>query len=573
MKMRSLAVAACALAFVVSAYAEENQPAAEKPAKSAKSKTKAKAPPKMEYRASEAFEEAALNSWRADDFKKFAKQLDDEKSRRPANDRREAHADPKDISKYMHDFQERLLAARTSADVNKLFKDLEAQYAEFSANAAAFNDPKNQDFKYFYARVSPARKMGGYTWRMVPAIQKVRASQEVLVGMIRSIAEQVMVHTGASHHEALFRYMTEPQPDYMTQFRTENDVQAFYINEVAPSIQKSLNILKSLNLKKPIVYNSQLRFGDASFPDKNEKQYRLIGGAEHASIMARLHRRLAAIQVFCAYDFTDYLKIRDMLSHEQGMAIVDAGVFAALARKPDIGDLTRQRRVEVMKEFPKFGGLVQAGKWGKKPNGQPSDSGATLMKYAYNNLYQSAVLLDAARQSLDHRDASFAANSDWLIDPSVFGAREELNETATKNLLALTSPGQFKANSTEFVDDSKKGQRTIASSLTGNSVDVNLRAYFQSPPKNLKEMLPTDFNDEESKWLPIAGGNCTDRKHPSDQCYRNYFYGRATGWSPKAYKNLFPGVSSAQDVAVKMDVLTESRGGRVAANFLVPFVR
>ena len=70
-----------------------------------------------------------------------------------------------------------------------------------------------------------------------------------------------------------------------------------------------------------------------------------------------------------------------------------------------------------------------------------------------------------------------------------------------------------------------------------------------------------------------------------DYCkYRNYFQGRATAWNTNdnkviggrkawSYRTLFPDVRDDLSVAKKMDILTEARGGRMAANFLVPFIR
>lgn len=510
------------------------------------------------------FSTAADTGWSTEQFKSLQNSIEKESGRFLSTNRKKTvHADASKISSYMTKFRERLLAAKTGEDIAELFDSLDKDYKSFSDNKTAFNDIANADFRYFYARVSPTRKMGGIAWRMVPAVEKIRASQEILVGVLRTMAEQVMIHSPGTHHEAMFRYLTEPQKGMLTRFKDENDIQTFFVKEVAPELQTSINSIKSLvNVvsNQPIVYDSRLRFGEASFPDKAEKQYRLIGGAELASVLARLHRRLAAIQVFTAYDFRGYLQIRDQVSYQQGMAIANAPILDLFAGKPDIGDLTREGRMQIMKSraFVNFGKIVPAGKWGKRANGQPYYSGEELMKFAYNNLYQSAQFLKIANDALEKRDEKFE-NSDWLLDPAFIVQRDDLNHVALDNLLALTEAGDYKNHAND------SGLRSVRSALTGDVVQVNLKAYFFNPPKDLKSMMPTAF-EQGPKQMPSKSfcRNCE---------YRNYFKGRATAWDPKAYATIFPGTANGADVARKMDILTESRGGRVAANLLVPFIR
>ncbi len=563
MKFTKLACAVVAgLGLVASSYSEDKQPASAPAQESAIIGFDNK---NLELQ--DVFSNAEESSWTKDQFKALQSSVEKENGRfLSTNKKKSVQADPAKISPYMVKFRERLLAAKTGEDMAELFENLETDYKAFADNKAAFNDVANADFRYFYARVAPTRQMGGIAWRMVPAVEKIRASQEILVGVLRSMAEQVMIHSPGTHHEALFRYLTEPQKGKLTRFNNENDIQTFFVKEISPELQKSISSIKSLMdlvAKQPIVYDSRLRFGEASFPDKNEKQYRLIGGAELASVLARLHRRLAGIQTFVAYDFRGYLYLRDQISYQQGMAIANAPLMDLFAGKPEIGDLTRQGRVAIMRsvtkksEYANFGKIVAAGKWGKFTNGKPYFSGEQLMRLAYNNLYQSAQFLKIANEALEKRDEKYE-NSDWLLDPAVFVQRDELNDVAVDSLVALTEAGDYKNNAND------KGQRGVKSALSGEVVQVNLKAYFLNPPKNLVDMMPTKF-EQGPKEL-------SDKSFCRNCSYRNYFLGRATAWNPTAYSQIFPGTNGA-DISHKMDILTESRGGRVAANLLMPFVR
>lgn len=442
------------------------------------------------------------------------------------------------VSSKMAGFRTALIACRTGECINGLFVKLEKDYDAFE-KSKDFNNPEYLDYRYFGARILPAAKMAGYVWRMVAAVEKIRPVQEMLVGALRSVAEEIKIHAPDSHNEAIFHFLTEPQVGHLVRFENEKMVQDFYGKVILPAIQKATARIVAIQKMyqtnpglSPITYDQQLRFGTVSFPGKGEKRYRFIGPAEVASVLSRLYRRQAAILTFISYDMNGYLKFRKEVGKAQGIDIM----FGALGQT---GRLTREDRVYLMRKYV---------------NGKARANVKDTMARAYVALGQSVQNQEIAKVAIETEH-----DGDWLLEPEFFNARREVTGVALENLKAMTlTPGPV----------------TLYSALSKEPVEVNLYAYFHNPVENMKDLLPLDdekaYDHSEGEVLRSSTAVCNGK--PCE--YRNYFFGRAIGWDIAKYKErIFPAVKTSNDIMKAMDVLSEARGGRMAANFLMPFVR
>ena len=357
--------------------------------------------------------------------------------------------------KWMADFQASLLSARTGADINARLNDLNpgaaaasktdlgSVYARFEASDDA-KDPKCNDFKYFGARMLPFRKMGGYVWRMVPVVEggQIVASQELLLGALRNMAEEIAIHAPGSHNEAIFRFFTEPQAGQTKRFENERDVQNFYVAELAPQISTAIKRISAIKLSTPISLDERLRFGDVQMAS-GEKKFRLIGEAEKHAVLARMWRRMAAINVFAAYDQVGYLEVRRDLGRKQGIdAAISGGVLSAISDS-EINGVTREERVRILKgkhSNPNF--------WNLDPK-----NGAAHMQFAYIDLYNSVNEMRKSNAAL--KLPLEKESNDWLLEPEVMLSRSDQTDHTLAQLWPLVIP----ANPKYVAHDTKSGAK------------------------------------------------------------------------------------------------------------------
>jgi hypothetical protein len=110
-------------------------------------------------------------------------------------------------------------------------------------------------------------------------------------------------------------------------------------------------------------------------------------------------------------------------------------------------------------------------------------------------------------------------------------------------------------------NDLVTGQTDLHSVITDDVVTVNLPAFFNSPPSDLKKLLPDGFNKEGPY------------KTHDGITYRNYLFESPTSWKKEAYNTLFPTLKKGAQVAEFQRTLLESRGGGLVGWPLSIFVK
>lgn len=470
------------------------------------------------------------------------------------------------ISKEYAEFRDKLIKSRTGGQFYDVIKEYDAKYDQIPAHA--------NDLKFAVARLAAWLPMRGVVWRMTPLVHKVVVTQQVLLTSLRNIAEQVKINEPDSHVEAQMLYLTMPDPELLgKQFNVESDFITFLANEVYPSLKKSvarLEAVKMVNVQEggketPIVFDGRIRFGENAFNSNYDafERFKIVGEAERFAALARINRRMFAIASMTAYNWNGHMALRREIGKLFGVGAMESALFDILPGEDNVylAGATRDQRVAIMKKYKTLYTLA--------PNGKQ------WMKLAYYHLHRSGLFLEQTWSSIKNEDPNYVMQ----LDPEIFTARKEQVEIGVANMKKMV--GQ--------IGDGVSGRTTIRGSLSGEELTVDVKGYYDNPPADLKNLLPTSFAKNEDldglKKLPSFKGMSEVRSgkdvmqvqfaNGKTAKFRNYLYGRAKTWNigQDAYGRLFPGLKDGADVAKAMRILNETRGARVVGTGVSTFVR
>ncbi|MBI3554681.1 MAG: hypothetical protein HY074_00285 [Deltaproteobacteria bacterium] len=462
-------------------------------------------------------------------------------------------------------FRDKLVKTRHAEQLEPLLKDYNARYETLP-----------NDLKYVVARLSPILPFRGFFWRMATLAHQAVITQEVLLQTIRAFAEQIMTFEPDAQWQAYMTFFSIPngallwphekgdgvrRPDQ--RFYVENDLVDFLATDVYQALGTAIKRLARLKTtieingkSTPLVFDGRIRFGENAFNQSYDAvdRFALIGDAERFAAMARFHRRMATISQLAAYNMNGNIALRKEIGKKLG---IDASISGMLGDDAlGVDGLIRADRVRLAKGHPKLFTL-RSKEW---------------MKTAYLHLNKWAEYLGRAWEYVQaDRD-----NYDMLLDPDVFAGRHEQIDKAVANLKRM------------LPNPAKGGPASVYGAISGDELHVDLKSFFFNPPNDLKNLMPIKFNRHEdieplkhvygegnlhwgSKSTVQMRMDVAGRKR--DVEWRNYLFGRATGWDPGEYSKLFPGVSSPEDVAHSQRILGETRGGRPLLNTLAVFVK
>lgn len=473
------------------------------------------------------------------------------------------------LSKEFIAFRDKIIKAKTGAEFNDIIKEYDAKYDQIPKSA--------NDLKYVVARMAGWLPMHGVVWRMAPLVHKVVVTQEMLLATLRNMAEQVKINMDDTHAETQLQFLTIPSAQLVgKQFKVESDFIGFLATEVYPGLAKAIKRLSTLEManiqeggkQTPLVFDAKIRFGEDAFIGTDYEQYdryKMIGEPERFATLARLNRRMFNISTMAAYNWNGYMSLRRDIGKLFGMAVSESALFEMVPGNGEaaifIRGATRESRIKAIKQYKDLYKLT--------PNGKQ------WMKQAYMHLHQSAVYLDRAWAHLKNEDSGYVMQ----IDPEVFMGRKEQIQAGIDNFMRIAGP----------YGDGVSGKVTVRGNLSGESVTVDLKGYYDNPPTDMKNLLPIAFAKNEDvmvlnklnsyKNLKEIAGNDGDLLQvqfgDKPLTFRNYMFGRSKSWStsPDAYGRLFPGLKDGTQVADSMRILNETRGARVITNSLTLFTR
>ena len=470
------------------------------------------------------------------------------------------------MSKELKDFRNELLATRDPETFAALMKRNNDNYESLP-----------NDLKYVIARMSPILPFRGFVWRMANIAERSRLAHEGMLATARTFAEQVKILEGDTQWEAYMAYISIPTADLLKPqadkgdgvkrptgaFYVENDIVDFMYNDVMKALITAIQRLKRLDPyimvgkdKSPIVFDNKIRFGDKAFNKQYDAmdRFAIIGKAETNAAIARFWRRIATINQLAAYNWNGNMALRKHIGKKFGYDAIkanfDSDPFA-------LEGVTRKERVEAARSFVKSSG----GRTGIKLFDKRGPNSDVMMKDSYKALVQYVEHTEIAWTAIKGEDRSW----DMLLDPELFVGREEQIDRSLEGLKSLITGSQ------------------VVGAISGTPLNINMKAFFDHPPKNLTDLMPTSFAKHEdlqglAKVYPTASfpadSSVISMKYDprTSVKWRNYLYGRATGWDAAAYAGLFPGVTSG-GVDDALRTLTETRGARPLMNTMTMFIR
>ena len=463
-------------------------------------------------------------------------------------------------------FRDKLIKTRHAEQLEPLLKDYNARY-----------DSLPNDLKYVVARLSPILPFRGFFWRMATLAHQAVITQEVLLSTIRAFAEQIMTFEPDAQWQAYMTFFSIPSAGNLVapadkhdhvkrvdgRFYVENDLVDFLATDVYRVLGTAIKRMAALKTtiqingkSTPLVFDGRIRFGENAFNQSYDAvdRFALIGEAERFACMARFHRRMATISQLAAYNMNGNIALRKEIGKKYGIDATLSGILDNDALGVD--GLVRQERVKLANTHAQLFTLRNK-EW---------------MRTAYMHLNKWSVYLGRAWEDLQtERD-----NYDMLLDPDVFSGRHEQIDKSISNLRRMLPAPE------------KGGVAAVYGAISGEELKIDLKSFFYNPPDDLKKLMPIKFNHHEDiealrhvygeRNLKLGNKSTVQMSievdgRKRDVEWRNYLFGRATGWSPSEYGKLFPGVSSPEDVARSQRVLGETRGGRPLLNTLAVFVK
>ena len=446
--------------------------------------------------------------------------------------------DKESMSKEYRELIDNVIAADSPDKIDGLLAKLEKKIDSMPADA-----------KFLGSHLLLMKPFRGIVYRMIPLAGKERITQGFIRNRVKILASNLRIYLPLEHWEAGFNYLTEPyklksgeiisqfedakerksvrgstvKRTYVKEFGAEN-FQEFIGAEVYPAMAKALERIESISFENPIVWDNKVAFGKDSFKDDfEETRYRKIGEAERHLNISSLHLGMHYLNYLVSYDIRGSIS----LSKDIGKLY---GIDGFFSRNPDGVPSYDWVKVVERKSYDNIGRLRD----GYKDN----------MSLSFKHLQEGVKHLRLAREELRNESPSRL----FAINPGTLNPWDENIEKQFKHIECLTS-------------DSTEGTCAIRSAITGKSVVINLREFYQNPPTNLKDYLPTDWNTDKKRMFKKHG-----KKYP------NYLWGTPKSWNVSTYKRFFPELKSDKEIPEYVRTMRQAFGGEAFGVPLALFV-
>lgn len=408
-----------------------------------------------------------------------------------------------------------LHSLKTSEQVEAYLSKLDANYESYPANV-----------QFYAASVMPMRAFRGVFFRLKSLFENNSNFQHSQVlTFVKNLASKNHIFLPYEHVNAVFEYVASPYyagSKIVSSMKSEADVQVWEVNSLMPELTKSIQRLEKLTLKDPVIWDQRIVYGPKSFQD-DLGRYKQIGEFEKNVLISGLYSAVSKICVSRAYNVQNTILLSKDIGFLYGLdgfglnAVdgVSAKKVAKVIRKP---------------AFSQTGTLLPDGAKWMKVALEASMKSFGRFKRAWNYSANS-------RQN----ESFYVINTDYL---NVNRDKIEQNLEVVDRIM------------------SSKGVESLRSAVTGEIIQVNYKNFYLNPPKDLKAFLPVKFDETEQTTRYIAMSD--NSKKPLT--YRNYSFGRATGWNTSAFKAYFPHVNSSEDITMTLRVLSHAGGNWLGLN-------
>lgn len=430
-----------------------------------------------------------------------------------------------DMTPSMKSIRDKILASKTAADFDARLAELEANYEKL-----------DDDAKFFAAQMIMMKPLRGVVWRLRPLFEQKSglfksfsgnpATHSSAVTILRFVNHATSISVPTAQADALFDFVVSPNKDMRLaqQFKTVGQFQLFLAKEILPATLKASKRVSALFNKSkniPFVWDNKIMYGPGSFRD-GIRRYVGFNEPEIALTNAAMLRAAQGIAIFCAYNQDELINVAGRLAKLYGIDGYSSEVLG----------VTSAERAKILNSFRSKGFLSL-----RTPK---------FMSVAYDLLKLSTSFVANAADLLQAQPASSAV----LVNPLFF--KSDVQPRLATGVASLQST---------------VSKRTpVRNLLTGETVELDVPAFYANPPKSLLDLLPTAWVNSQSREITVkntAGENLS---------YRDYNEGRPTGWNVQAWKTLFPSLKSGANVDDAFRIVQYSGSPSIAINGLTGFI-
>jgi hypothetical protein len=431
------------------------------------------------------------------------------------------------MSKEFKVFRDEFLKIKTADDLDNKLIELEKNFDKYP-----------NDLKFAASQLIPLRALRGIVWRLIPTVENTKIAHSILLTQVKSLAVNLKIFLPTDQWNAAFDYITKPfvengifpfvhTGEVVSQFSkgSELAVQSFFRSTIIPMMKKSAERLESIDLGEDgVVWDNKLLYGPGSFPSAMDR-YSLAGEVERHIALMYLDGAISESMYQSAYSMEGSLKMNQEIGKLYGFDSFLSSVDGVPAEK----------RVEIIKsgKFQNWGKLFQ--------------DGTDWLNSSWYFLNKSVEHADIAWSGLKDREVSevFVADSSFAM------------------------PFQRPINMR--MDNIKKmmnGETKIKSFITEETTNVNIKAFYLSPPKDLKDLYATQFEKGEE----MLSLNLQTKNGAKSIKYRNYLKGRPTNFKIEVYQQYFPGVKNTSDLQRAARILSQGWGSFSVATPLASYM-
>ena len=464
---------------------------------------------------------AATKSWKSyfswTEGEKMPSLIKDARKRKTKRGIASNQADPSLMSEEYKVLRDKIMQVQSPDELAKMLVELEKKVDSYPADA-----------KLLGSIVLLLKPMRGIVYRMIPMVEKPKITHSFLRTQVKTLASNMRIYLPFEHWEAGFAFLTEPYAvngKAVEQFKNPGlfskdkrkaiqKYQDYLESDVYPAFAEATKRVEAITLDKPLVWDNKLVFGAKSFPGESTDRYRYIQEGERRLALSSLHGGMHYLSYLISYDVNDILKLSKAVGKMYGIDGWDRG--------REIEGVPSYRVMKAVSKYPNIFTL--------------RDGKQTYMEQSFLHLRESIRQIRLAREEVRNESPNrlFLLNSE-RIDP--WSENFEKQMAVAECLVGLESD--------------EPGICPVKSAITGEVVKVNLAGFYYNPPKDLKSLMPTEWNIKEksmnNKSLKVK--------------YPNYFWGMPTNWNKKAYQNYFPEIGKGTDVIKHVRVLRQAYGG------------
>lgn len=479
-------------------------------------------------------------------FKEQKKSAQEQNNKNPSRTVSNTDALPQDYDNFI----KRWVGLKTTEELDKALVDLEAAIQKPGVSLS---------LRFVGNQLVPFRSFRSFVYKMVhlAELAEPRAVHSVLLSFVQQSNQFLKIYMPEHRWQLIFDYVTEPYSKDEKQFQTVHEMQSYLLDrktsEGAPkSIMTALQNT-ALGLKKlesemksgRVVWDNRILYGSNTFKD-NVERFRVLRAVDYHAALAAVHANIAGINFFTAYAFHNYFHLLGELGQLYGLdgfSVINSAAKLAgfTGLHPDVQGAPAWDRHQVLVQ-DKFKKTFEL--YSEKSFGQ--NQMAAAFKSIKESAHETALVWEELKGRPTDQEGSFLVDS---INPYSRAAGLSISKML------------------ELVD----GTALLTSPVTGDSVQVNLGAFFNEAPKNLLSLLPKDFKDKNLFRKPKKFSD------GSSISYRNYDRGRPVSWSNSAYSNLFPELknksASGKEVGDYARVLAQTWGGGLVGLPLALFVQ